>query len=69
MNFTINAVVMAITSLFGLAFILVGVLQKSSNQRSQSRGRKNNRQSTQPIAVKTGLKKGPFHHCSTWVFC
>ncbi len=63
MDFRFISVLVAFAGLFGLAFVILGILQRQSNQRSrQRRGRDDKGPAKQP-AGKQGPNRPTFHPC------
>ncbi len=64
MDFRFISVLVAFAGLFGLVFVILGVLQRSSNQRSRRRGRGDNGHDKQPAGKQGPPKRPSFHPCA-----
>ena len=64
MDFRFISVLVAFAGLFGLAFVILGVLQRSSNQRSRRRGRDDKGHDKQPGGKQGPPKHPSFHPCA-----
>ncbi len=64
MDFRFISVLVAFGGLFGLAFVILCVLQRSSNQRSRRRGRDDNGHDKQSAGKQRPPKRPTFHPCT-----
>ncbi len=64
MDFRFISVLVVFAGLFGLAFVILGVLQRSSNQRSRQRRGRDDKGPEKQLAGKQGPKRPSFHPCA-----